>query len=38
VEIEGQTGTIMIGIVVDAVSEVLNIKADDVEDTPMARS
>jgi purine-binding chemotaxis protein CheW len=34
VEIEGQTGTIMIGIVVDAVSEVLNIKADEVEDTP----
>ncbi len=34
VEIEGQTGTIMIGIVVDAVSEVLNIKADDIEDAP----
>ena len=24
----------MIGIVVDAVSEVLNIKAEDIEDTP----
>jgi len=34
VEIEGQSGTIMIGIVVDAVSEVLNIKAEDIEDTP----
>ena len=34
VEIEGQSGTLMIGIVVDSVSEVLNIKADDIEDTP----
>ncbi|MCP4577868.1 MAG: purine-binding chemotaxis protein CheW [Deltaproteobacteria bacterium] len=34
VEIDGQTGTIMIGIVVDAVSEVLNIKADHIADTP----
>ena len=34
VEIEGQAGTVMIGIVVDAVSEVLNIKAEDIEDTP----
>ena len=34
VEIEGPTGMVMIGIVVDAVSEVLNIKADDIEDTP----
>ncbi len=34
VEIEGQTGTVMIGIVVDAVSEVLNIKGEDVEETP----
>ena len=34
VEIEAQSGTVMIGIVVDAVSEVLNIKADDIEDTP----
>lgn len=34
VEIEGPAGMIMIGIVVDAVSEVLNIKAEDIEDTP----
>ncbi len=34
VEIEGQAGTVQIGIVVDAVSEVLNIKAEDIEDTP----
>ena len=34
VEIEGSTGTVLIGIVVDAVSEVLNIKANDIEDTP----
>ncbi len=34
VEIEAQAGTIQIGIVVDAVSEVLNIKGEDIEDTP----
>ena len=34
VEIEGQSGTVMIGIVVDSVSEVLNIKTEDIEDTP----
>ena len=34
VEIESQTGMVMIGIVVDSVSEVLNIKGDDIEDTP----
>ena len=34
VEIEGQTGTVQIGIVVDAVSEVLNIKGEDIEETP----
>ncbi len=34
VEIEGQSGTVMIGIVVDAVSEVLSIKAEEIEDTP----
>jgi len=34
VEIKGETGTVMIGIVVDSVSEVLNIKAEDIEDTP----
>ena len=34
VEIEAQAGTVMIGIVVDAVSEVLNIKGEDIEETP----
>ncbi len=34
VEIKGKSTTLIIGIVVDSVSEVLNIKADDIEDTP----
>ena len=34
VEIAGQAETVLIGIVVDSVSEVLNIKGEDVEDTP----
>lgn len=34
VEIAGQAGPIQIGIVVDAVSEVLNIKSEDMEPTP----
>jgi purine-binding chemotaxis protein CheW len=34
VEIEGQSGTVMVGIVVDSVSEVLNIKGENIEDTP----
>jgi purine-binding chemotaxis protein CheW len=34
VEIDGQAGTVLIGIVVDSVSEVLNVKGEDVEDTP----
>ena len=34
VEIEGKDGTVLIGIVVDSVSEVLNIKGDEIEDTP----
>ncbi len=34
VEIAGTAGTVQIGIVVDAVSEVLNIKGEDVEETP----
>ena len=34
VEIDGQTGTILMGIVVDAVSEVLNIKQENIEETP----
>ena len=34
VEITGQTGMIQVGIVVDAVSEVLNIKGGEIEKTP----
>ena len=34
VEIAGQAGTVQIGIVVDSVSEVLNVKGSDIEDTP----
>ncbi len=34
VEIEGQSAIIQIGIVVDAVSEVLNIKCEEIEETP----
>lgn len=34
VEIAGQNVTVQIGIVVDAVSEVLNIKAEDILATP----
>lgn len=34
VEIVGATGNLMIGLVVDSVSEVLNIKGGDIEDTP----
>jgi purine-binding chemotaxis protein CheW len=34
VEIEGKEERIQIGIVVDTVSEVINVREDDVEDTP----
>ncbi len=34
VEIDSNDTTVLIGIVVDAVSEVLNIKEDDIEETP----
>lgn len=34
VEIDGQSGSLIIGIVVDSVSEVLNIKEEDIENTP----
>ncbi len=34
VEIAGERGPILVGIVVDAVSEVLSIKGNDIEDTP----
>jgi purine-binding chemotaxis protein CheW len=34
IEITKETGRILIGILVDSVSEVLNIKGADIEDTP----
>ncbi len=34
VEIDSQDETVLIGIVVDAVSEVLNVKDDEIEDAP----
>jgi purine-binding chemotaxis protein CheW len=34
VEIDSEKSTVLIGIVVDAVSEVLNIREDEIEDTP----
>ncbi len=34
VEIAGQEASVLIGIVVDSVSEVLNIKGADIENTP----
>ncbi len=34
VEIEASAGSILMGIVVDSVSEVMQIKSDDIEDTP----
>jgi purine-binding chemotaxis protein CheW len=34
VEIGGSEGKLHIGVVVDSVSEVLNIKGADIEDTP----
>ena len=34
VEIQGEGATIQVGIVVDAVSEVMNIKAEEVEEAP----
>lgn len=34
VEIKGVAGTVQIGIVVDSVSEVLNIKEQEIEETP----
>ncbi len=34
VEIDSDATTVLIGIVVDAVSEVLNIKEEEIEDTP----
>ncbi|MBT8490088.1 MAG: chemotaxis protein CheW [Deltaproteobacteria bacterium] len=34
VEVTSNNGYVLIGIVVDAVSEVLNIREEDIEDTP----
>ena len=34
VEIHGESGSVPMGIVVDAVSEVLNIRGTDIENTP----
>jgi purine-binding chemotaxis protein CheW len=34
VEIDGSAGTVQIGIVVDAVSEVLNVNEEEIEETP----
>jgi purine-binding chemotaxis protein CheW len=34
VEIDSEEGTVLIGIVVDAVSEVLNIQEEEIEETP----
>ena len=34
VEISGDTGTVQTGIVVDSVSEVMNMKGADIEDSP----
>jgi purine-binding chemotaxis protein CheW len=34
VEIEGREGIILMGVVVDGVSEVLNIKQEEIEDAP----
>lgn len=33
-EIQGKTNSLQMGIIVDAVSEVLNVKAEEVEETP----
>ena len=33
-QVQGETGPVMVGIVVDGVSEVLNLTAQDLEDTP----
>lgn len=34
VEAEAASGKLLMGVVVDSVSEVINIKAEDIEDTP----
>ncbi|RJR32518.1 MAG: purine-binding chemotaxis protein CheW [Desulfobacteraceae bacterium] len=34
VEVDSGSGTITVGLIVDSVSEVLNIKSEDIEETP----
>jgi len=34
VEVDSGSGNLMVGLIVDSVSEVLNIKSDDIEETP----
>ena len=34
VDLTGQAGNILMGVVVDTVSEVLSVKAEDIEDAP----
>ncbi|HTC35296.1 MAG TPA: chemotaxis protein CheW [Bryobacteraceae bacterium] len=34
VQIDGGAGRVLVGVIVDAVSEVLNLQASDIEDTP----
>ncbi len=34
VQVEGEASSILVGLVVDAVSEVLNLMSSDIEDTP----
>ncbi len=38
VEISAKEGKVLIGLIVDSVSEVLNLKANDIEDTPIFSS
>src|SRR3989339_2154256 len=34
VEVDSGSGTLVVGLIVDSVSEVLNIKSEDIEETP----
>jgi purine-binding chemotaxis protein CheW len=34
VEISGESGQVLLGVIVDSVSEVLNVKGTDIENTP----
>ena len=34
VEIEGRSGSLLMGVIVDSVSEVMNIKQEEIEDAP----